>query len=212
MTDQWATISALATGGGTLVLALATFASVRSANRAARAAERSLLAGIRPLLIASRPHDPPEKVGFADDHWIIVEGGRAAAQATDEALYFAIALKNAGTGMAVLDRWYVHPDREQTAGQVHEDPATFRRLTRDLYIGANELGFWQGAIRDRDDPQWHTVERSIKERRSLVVDLLYADLEGGQRTITRFGILARSDDAWITSVSRHWFLDQANPR
>ena len=33
---DWVTISALATAVGTLVLALATFASVRSANRAAR--------------------------------------------------------------------------------------------------------------------------------------------------------------------------------
>jgi hypothetical protein len=41
---NWVNISALATGFGTLVLAVATFAAVRSANRAARAAERSLLA------------------------------------------------------------------------------------------------------------------------------------------------------------------------
>ncbi|HJX49444.1 MAG TPA: hypothetical protein VJ375_16505, partial [Gaiellaceae bacterium] len=46
---DWVTISARATAGGTLVLAGATFASVRSANRAARAAERSMLAGMRPL-------------------------------------------------------------------------------------------------------------------------------------------------------------------
>jgi hypothetical protein len=32
---DWVTISALATAGGTLILAVATFASVRSANRAA---------------------------------------------------------------------------------------------------------------------------------------------------------------------------------
>jgi hypothetical protein len=43
--SKWNTVSSLATGVGTLVLAVATFASVRSANRAARAAERSLLAG-----------------------------------------------------------------------------------------------------------------------------------------------------------------------
>jgi hypothetical protein len=41
---DWVTISALATAGGTLVLAGATFASVRSANRSSRLAERSLLA------------------------------------------------------------------------------------------------------------------------------------------------------------------------
>ena len=48
---DWATISALATAGGTLVLAVATFASVRSGNRAARLAERSLELGLRPLLM-----------------------------------------------------------------------------------------------------------------------------------------------------------------
>lgn len=61
---DWATISALATAGGTLVLAGATFASVRSANRAARVAERSLLVGLRPLLIPSRFDDPPQKMMF----------------------------------------------------------------------------------------------------------------------------------------------------
>lgn len=56
MTD-WATISSLATAGGTLVLAVATFASVRSANRSARTAERTLLAGQQPLLVSSREQD-----------------------------------------------------------------------------------------------------------------------------------------------------------
>jgi hypothetical protein len=50
---DWVTISALATAGGTFVLAGTTYASVRSANRAARVAELSLLAGLRPLLIQS---------------------------------------------------------------------------------------------------------------------------------------------------------------
>ena len=56
----WSTIASLATAGGTLVLAVATFASIRSANRsvrtserAARTAEQSLLAGQRPLLVNS---------------------------------------------------------------------------------------------------------------------------------------------------------------
>ena len=66
LATDWVTISALATAGGTLVLALATFASVRSANRAARVAERSLLLGLRPLLLPSKLDDPPQKVGFAD--------------------------------------------------------------------------------------------------------------------------------------------------
>src|SRR5690349_2918390 len=60
---DWVTISALASAGGTLVLAGVTVASVRSANRAARVAELSLMAAQRPLLVNSRPDDPQQKVG-----------------------------------------------------------------------------------------------------------------------------------------------------
>src|SRR5207247_6309218 len=107
---DWVTISSLATAGGTLVLAGATFASVRSANRAARAAETSLLASMRPLLLPSRPDDPPQKVGFADEHWLHVKGGTGAAEATDSTIYLAIALRNVGTGIAVLHGWRFWPE------------------------------------------------------------------------------------------------------
>jgi hypothetical protein len=63
---DWATIASLATAGTTLVLAFASFASVRSGNRTARAAERSLQANLRPLLGPSRLQDPSQKVGFDD--------------------------------------------------------------------------------------------------------------------------------------------------
>src|SRR5205823_4670976 len=76
---DWVTISSLATAGGTLVLAIATFASVRSANRAARTAERSLLEGLRPVLVTSRLQDPPEKIVFVDEHWVQVPGGYGSA-------------------------------------------------------------------------------------------------------------------------------------
>src|SRR6059036_38303 len=103
---DWVTISSLATATGTLVLAAATFASVRSANRAARVAERSLLAGLRPVLMPSRLDDPPQKVGFADDTYLLTKGGYGAAVATDDAVYLAMSLRNAGAGIAVLHGWY----------------------------------------------------------------------------------------------------------
>jgi hypothetical protein len=83
---DWVTISALATAGGTLVLALATFASVRSANRAARVAERSLLAGLRPLLLPSHLEDASQKVAFVGGAYLVVPGGSAIAECSDEAV------------------------------------------------------------------------------------------------------------------------------
>ena len=125
---DWVTISALATAGGTLVLAVATFSSVRSANRAARAAERSLLAGLRPVLMASRLQDPPQKVSFFDQHWVTIEGGHAAFEVSPQAIYLVIGLRNAGSGIAVLHGWYFYPER--IAGTEPADTKDFRRLTR----------------------------------------------------------------------------------
>lgn len=206
-------VSSLGTAAGTLVLAVATFASVRSSHRAAQATERALLAGIRPVLVPSRPHDPPELVGFADNHRVEVGGGRAIAEVTDDAIYFAIALRNVGNGLAVLDRWDLHA--EKTSGSVtRNEPENFRRLTRDIYVAAGDQGFWQGSYRDQSDPDFAAAHQAIAERRTVTVDLLYGDHEGGQRTITRFALIPDDDDSdgWMASASRHWNLDRADPR
>src|SRR5438105_663211 len=118
---DWVTISSLATAGGTLVLAGATFASVRSANKASRVAERSLLAGLRPLLVPSRLDDPPQKVGFIDGKWLHVPGSGGAAEASDEAVYLAMSLRNVGTGIAALHGWRFEVGRF-AGSQEHSEP------------------------------------------------------------------------------------------
>jgi hypothetical protein len=208
--NDWVIFSSLATAAGTLVLAVATFAAVRSAHSSARTTERALLAGIRPVLVPSRLEDPPEKVGFVDNHWVRVPGGRAVAEVTDEAVYLAIALKNVGSGLAVLDRWDLLTDRQRT--DPHGEPATFRRLTRDLYVPAGDFGFWQGTIRDPDDPLFAFARAAIIERQTMTIDLLYGDHEGGQRMISRFTLIPHDDGQWIVSVGRHWNLDRSDPR
>jgi hypothetical protein len=209
--SDWPTIASLCTAGGTLVLAVATFGSVRSANRAARAAERSLYAGLRPLLVPSRLEDPPEKVGFQDDHWIRVPGGRAIAEVTDEVIYLAMSLRNVGSGIAVLDRWWLFPEGVP-GGTDHEDPQKFRRLTRDLYVPASDRGFWQGALRDASDPVFAPTRKAIEARQRITIDLLYGDFEGGQRTISRFVLIPGSGEGWLVSQSRNWNLDRPEPR
>ncbi|MDQ6747375.1 MAG: hypothetical protein M3010_04625, partial [Candidatus Dormibacteraeota bacterium] len=84
---DWVTISSLATAGGTLVLAVATFSSVKSANRTARLAERSLLAGLRPVLTPSREDDPSERVRFGDQQVLHVQGHGGAIAVGRDALY-----------------------------------------------------------------------------------------------------------------------------
>ncbi len=208
---DWTTISSLATATGTLVLACATFASVRSANRTARAAERSLQVGLRPLLIPSRLDDPPQKVLFIDDHWVRLPGGIGAAEVAEGVVYLALPLRNSGNGIAVLDRWMFYRDRSPDIGPP-SDATGFRRLTRDLYIPAAGVGFWQGAIRDQDDPCWIEASAAIEERRPITIDLLYGDYEGGQHTISRFALIPFDEGKWLAQVSRHWHLDRDDPR
>jgi hypothetical protein len=212
---DWATISALATAGGTLVLGIATFASVRSANRAARTAERALLEGLRPLVVASRLQDPPEKVLFADLHWVRVEGGHAAVEVTDNVIYLAIALRNIGRGMAVLHGWSAGGAATSNIRPDHAPVEEFRRLTRDLYIPPGDLGYWQGAIRDPHEPLFDEIRSIVKADEGVMIEVLYGDQEGGQRAISRFGLFPHEVEGrqvWVATVSRHWHLDRAAPR
>ena len=49
----------------------------------------------------------------------------------------------------------------------------------------------------------------------FTVELLYGDHEGGQRTITRFGMIPYEIDGttqWFPNVALHWNLDRPDPR
>jgi len=211
---DWPTIASLSTAGGTLVLAVATFSSVRSANRTARAAERSLLAGLRPVLVPSRLEDPSEKVAFMD-RWVSVRGGMAEVSHEDDVVYMTMALRNVGSGLAVLHGWHAVGERVMGSND-HADPEDFRRLSRDIYVPAGSTGFWQGAVRDREDPLHLELRGAVESGEVITVDLLYGDHEGGQRTISRFSLVPREghegSSERITSVSRHWSLDRPDPR
>jgi hypothetical protein len=232
---DWATIASLATAGGTLVLAVSTFASVKSANRAARAAERSLLAGLRPLLMPSRLQDADQKILFGDGRWIHAPGGGGAAEVAaggdvgdltargqfgrdadgavgghDCVVYLAISLRNAGTGIAVVHGWRFSPT-PLLPDAVHPSPE-FRRQSRDLYIPAGDMGFWQAAFRDPADPQYAEAKKVVESRQAITIDLLYGDHEGGQRMESRFSLLPGREDRWFASAGRHHNVDRPDPR
>jgi hypothetical protein len=209
---DWTTVAELGTAVGTLVLAVATFSATRSANRSARIAARQLAAAIRPLLISSREQDPPQKIGFADRHFVRPEGGQGTAEVTDGAIYLTMSLRNVGSGAAVLDSWGIEPGVSQSRPRERPDPSHFTRLTRDIYVPAGDVGFWQGAMRDPSDPQFAAVRDAIERREGLTIQLLYGDVEGGQRVVSRFSLLPGQEGSWLATVARHWNLDHPDPR
>ena len=215
---DWATISSLATAGGTLVLAVATFSSVKSANRSARVAERSLMVGLRPVLVPSREDDPAELVRFGDDQVLSVpgHGGAVLLDGDQQNIYLAIALRNGGSGLAVLHAWHAEP-REISSGET-PDPEGFQRQQLDLYIPAGDTGYWQGRIRDPSSPNFQRVRQALTDKVPIQIDLVYGDHEGGQRTITRFLLAPWPDvdgkpvQGKRVSVLRYWYLDRESPR
>jgi hypothetical protein len=209
------------TAVGTLVLAAATFASIRSANRSARNAERALQIGLRPVLFASRPHETIQKINWGDGHWTSLPPGRAVLEHEDGVIYMAMSLLNVGSGIAILHGWRIDTaepishqasleDMRATAMQLRPDRATFRPQTRDMYAPPGDLSFWQAAIRTPNDPDRQRVEETIaSEDRRLIIDLLYGDHEGGQETISRFSVSRYpGKDEWFPAVVRHWYLNQ----
>src|SRR5437879_6093455 len=126
-----ATIASLATAGGTLVLAIATFASTRSANRSARIAERALDIGLRPVLIPAHEWDKPERVTFGDDQIVQLRGGFASVEARGSNLYFAAQLRNVGGGLGVLSAWWMVADPQPNL-ETMPDLAVFNAQQRHL--------------------------------------------------------------------------------
>jgi hypothetical protein len=207
---NWIAVSSVVTGAGTLVMAMATFAAVRSSNRSARIAEAALQEQRRPVLTPSRFDDPKQKIMFLEQHWVSASGGRAVVEHIDGAVYLAISLRNVGSGIAVCQGWAVRPTLTRGI-QTHVPVEEFRLQSRDLYIPAGDIGMWQGALRHPDDEIRGHVVTSIANGEPVTVELLYSDQVGRQRTITRFNLMP-ADGSWLSSVNRHWYLDWDGPR
>ena len=129
--SAWSTIASLATALGTLVLAVATFSAVRSSNLMAKIAQEQFLVQLRPVLTTSRREDPPLKVNFGDTKWVRIPGGGAVGEVgpgdgsmgpDTPVVYLAVALRNAGNGIAVLHGWRFFPDwhRDQEHAPLEE--------------------------------------------------------------------------------------------
>jgi hypothetical protein len=209
--SDWSTAASLATAAGTLILALATFVAVRAANRAARVAEYSMQIGIRPLLMPSRLEDTAQKLMWGDEHWARLTGGGAVAEETDGNVYLAMSVRNSGSGIGVIHGWHLWLE-DLHDQHPHAEPPEFRTQIRDLFVGGNDVGFWQAAIRDRDDPEYGTLLEAVEAPRLFAIELLYSDHEGGQRAIGRFSMAPLKDSVWLCSVVRHWNLDRPDPR
>jgi hypothetical protein len=213
---DWSTIASLATAGGTLVLALATFASIRSANRSvrtsersARTAEQSLLAGQRPLLVNSRLQDPQQKIQYPEGIWLQVDGGTAALEVTDEVVYPAVSIRNVGTGLAVLHGWYVQVGLQTERSHPPLDEFTTQGL--DIYVAPGDVGLWLSALRDPAADTFHAVADAVNAGQPLVINLFYGDFEGGQRMVTQFS-LRKANERWLAQASRHFNVDRPDPR
>jgi hypothetical protein len=207
---SWPTIASLATAGGTLILAVATFASVRSANRSARVAELALQEQRRPVVVQSRLDDPIQKIMFVDGHWVHVPGSGGVVEHLEGNVYLAMSLRNVGAGIGVMQAWTARVGLDTS--REHAPEQSFRMQSRDLYIPAGDVGLWQGALRDAAEDAYAAVAQAATARQTLSIELLYTDQAGAQRTISRFQVVPVGEDRWTISVGRHWYLEAAGPR
>lgn len=206
---DWVAISSLATAGGTLALAATTFLSTRSANQAARIAELSLLAGLRPLIVESLETDPIQRVNFVDQRGVVTPGGGAAVQVIEDRIYVVLSLRNVGPGIGVLYGGRLYAERRGL--QADADLESFTMLSRDIYIPPGKIGFWQVAYRDTENAEYDAMLQAI-ESGEFMADVLYGDYEGGQRVVSRYSVLREDDGEWRLSTVRHAQIDRADPR
>jgi hypothetical protein len=168
--------------------------------------------GIRPLLMPSRLDDAPQKIRWGDDHRASLLGSGAHVEIVDGNIYLAMSVRNAGSGIAVLHGWHVRLEALLTE-HGHAERDEFRPQQRDLYIPGGDIGFWQAAIRDPEDPEYRGLSERIQAREVFLIELLYTDHQGEQPSITLFVVNPSDDgDGWSCAAVRHWNLDRPDPR
>ena len=117
-----------------------------------------------------------------------------------------------------VDRHWVHVAGGRATAESVDEVSTFPRTnSAQTRLTPADVGLWQGAIRDRDDPYYREIADAISQREPITGELLYSDQIGAQRTITRFTLvpLDREDADEATrfiSAGRNWYLDRAGPR
>jgi hypothetical protein len=214
----WSTWAEVGTALGTLVLAAATFSSVRSSSRTARIAERALLVSQRPVLAPSGPDDPAAEVQFADGKVFSLSPGRPLVERSGGTIYLAIPLCNLGAGIAVLRAYSLEAESGRNVAQDPQGVARHRRgdappsvssfapQQRDLLISTGRIGFWQAALRDPESASHAAMAEAIDTAGRITVDVLYGDHEGGQPTVTRLVVLPDESGAWRCDATRNWNL------
>ena len=58
-------------------------------------------------------------------------------------------------------------------------------------MAPDDVGFWQGALRDPAQELFGVVAAEVKSQGQLYIDLLYGNFEGGQRVVSRFNLVYR---------------------
>ena len=115
---------------------------------------------------------------------LTASGGHAAVEHIDDMVYLAVSLRNVGSGIAVCQGWAVRPDLPLD-NPSHVPLEQFRLQSRDLYVPADDIGMWQGALRNPDDRVRAKVGEAIISGQPITIELLYSDQVGLQRTISR---------------------------
>jgi hypothetical protein len=144
--------------------------------------------------------------------------GSTAAERSEEvdgAIYLAMSLRNVGRGFAVIHSWSAHGrDNEHLLDRPDVDG--FYSQQRDLYVPSGDVSFWQAAFRPGDGRDAEAARSVLRARGSLLVDLLYSDHEGQQRTVTRFMVSPYGEHhakpEYLCAVTNHWNLDRPDPR
>lgn len=138
------------------------------------------------------------------------------AEHADGIVYLTMSLRNVGAGIGVCQAWCVRPGLHRAAAD-HFPEDEYRTQMRDLYIAGGDIGLWQRALRDANDPRHGEVAEAVEKHEPVAVELLYSDQAGGQRTISRFSLIPFADEDddsinWVVSGTRHWYLDRTGPR
>src|SRR5208282_1622965 len=127
----------------------------------------------------------------------------------DEVVYLAASIRNVGSGVAVVHGWHINVGLQTERS--HPPVEDFTAQNLDIYVAPGDNGLWLGALREPAADTFTAVVGAFKAGEAMVLNLLYGDMEGGQRVITQI-TLRCAREFWLAQATRHFNVDRPDPR
>jgi hypothetical protein len=191
----------------TAALALATLLVAVPAAWSALISAQETKRDLLPVIIPAKAHGIKWIVRFTPHKHVVLENFDSYTDEDDQYVYFAVALRNIGAGIAVVLGTDASPKADlDDLVPKHVAPLSgMRRMARNMYLAKSDAAYLVFWTTSASSGIYKVIYDAVPKRQDIVLDLIYSDQDGRQMTVSRFELSWAMDvNRYVAKIVKHW--------